>query len=104
MAKNIDIKDVKEQVATYLLGFKKILQFIAAHAFAVILALVVIDIMFGAFLFYKNVVLRENEKPVIDSASFQFKEESYNKILNQWIAKDEGLEKFLEKSYKDPFR
>lgn len=104
MAKNIGVKDVKEQTAIYLLGFKKTLKFIAAHAFAVILALVVLDILFGVFLFYKNVVLRENEKPVIDSASFQFKEDSYNKILSQWTAKDEGLKEFLEKSYKDPFR
>ncbi len=103
MAKNIDIKEIQEKALAYALSLKNILRFIAANAFVAILLFVFVDILIGASLFYKYVATKEQEKPVINTADFQFKENVYNKILEQWSAKDKALEEFIEKNYKTLF-
>jgi len=86
-----------------LISTKKILWIVGMHAFATILVLVLIDVLFAGFLLYKNVLLAEQEKPGIDNTDFQFRDGAYQDILIQWQAREEQLDEFSEKDYTSPF-
>jgi uncharacterized membrane protein YukC len=103
MNNQIDFKKILEKSKTGLASSKKLLWAIGLHAFSAILIFIVLDIIFGGFLFYTYVYIAQKSNPEINTASFQFKDDSYQKILGQWQERDKKLDEFIEKNYSSPF-
>ncbi len=103
MAKEVDLKQFGEKAKSWFSGVRKILRAIGLHAFLTILIIVIIEVAAGAFLMYKYVIVALREEPEINNANFQFKDASYNKLLEEWNKKDKALEDFLKKDYTNPF-
>jgi len=82
---------------------KKIFWVLGAHAFLAILIIVLLELFFGGFLFYRYVFLAERKEPEIVNHSFQFKEDIYQEILDQQYQRDLKLQESLEKEYQSPF-
>lgn len=93
------ISDAKNSI----IGFKKILWLLGRHAFWAIIVLVVLEVAFGAFLFYNNAYLALQNKPEIDISNFKFKEHVYKSILNQWEIRQQQLDEFIQEDYISPF-
>ncbi len=103
MPARIDFKKIWTGMKTSLANAKKILWIIGRHAFAVILILILLDVLFGGFLFYKYVYSAENKNPDIDGNYFKFNDTAYQQVLTQWQSRDQKLQDFLQKNYPSPF-
>lgn len=95
------------QLLTYIIlrvaKAKKILWIIGEHAFLTILIIILLELILGGFLFYNYVFLAESKESEITNYSFQFKEDIYQKILQQWDERGWKLQKSSEKEYTSPF-
>lgn len=101
--KNIDFKQLLLRAEIILSDAKKILWFIGEHAFLAILFLILLDVIFGAFLFYKYLSLAETKTVRVNSAYFQFNDNTYQKVLKQQEIRSQKLEESLQKDYPSPF-
>jgi hypothetical protein len=99
----IDYKKISGIIKIILAGSRKILWGAGKHAFLSVLILILLDVILGVGLFYKYVYLAENKVEQIDKGSFQFRDEVYQKALNQWQARDEKLKNYLQINYPSPF-
>lgn len=84
-------------------GIKKFIWFITFNAFFVILILILLNFIFGIFLFYKYVYVPKQEKPSVNKSYFQFKDDIYQNVLKEWEARNQKIIEFSEKNYKSPF-
>lgn len=99
----INPKKILLEVESTISDAKKILWVIGRHAFLVILVLVLMDILYGGFLYYKYAYLSEKEDPKINSVNSKFNADTYQKIIDQWQERDQKLQQFLQKDYLSPF-
>lgn len=93
------VNDFKKTLA----GIKKIPLFLGIHAFLIILFLVLADLIFGAYLFYKYIYVAQNQAPEMISGQIIFDEENYQFILDQWKKREENFNKIGEDNIKNPF-
>jgi len=103
MQTKINFGKITKKTQQIALGIRKALWFMGEHAFAIVLVLIFLDIVFGGFLVYKYSILAETQKAKIDISSFQFKEGAYQAILGQWEKRDKNLGDSLKKNYPSPF-
>ena len=103
MNTKIDFKKILGQAKTGFASTRKLFWTIGLHAFSAVLILILLDVLFGGFIFYKYIFLAKNQKPEINTASFQFEDDPYQKVLNQWQERDTKLAEYLQKNYPSPF-
>jgi len=70
------------------LKIKKIFWIFALHAFWLILLFILIDLLFGSFIFYKYVFLAESEEGTITEKITKFNEKAYQNILKELQSRD----------------
>jgi len=81
--------------------FKKIPWLIARNAFGAILLFIFVDIIMGAFIFYKYAIILDNKSFKATGQSFIFKKDYYEKVLNQREQNKKYLESFLQSSQQE---
>jgi hypothetical protein len=94
--KIIKLKDIKS-----FLG--KIPITLGKNAFLVFLALFLLSLAFGAFIFYRHHAIIEQETLEAGEKQLQFKTELYNTILETWQKREERFKKTDSKIYPNPF-
>jgi hypothetical protein len=103
MKKEKIIQSIVNDFKKILVGIKKIPWFLGAHAFLIILLLILVDMAFGAYLFYKYIYIIENQAPEMISGQVIFDEKNYQFILEQWKKREENFNKIEEENIKNPF-
>jgi hypothetical protein len=83
---------------------KNIPWFLGTHAFSVVLVLVLLSILLGAFLFYEYVSLAEITFPETYAVASKFQEKSYQAVLNEWQKRDNIFLNPIEENLADPFQ
>lgn len=76
---------------------------VGRRAFLVILVIILLDIIYGGFLSYKYSIMAKGVGSSIDTVSLQFRKENYQKILDNWDARNKKIQEFLTQDYTDPF-
>jgi hypothetical protein len=100
---NFRVKKSWKKVVATLPKFREILWGFGMHAFEAVLLIILIEIFFGVFLYYKDSVLIENRLSEISESSFHLDNDSYNKILSEWQVREKELQEFMQKDYTSPF-
>jgi hypothetical protein len=79
------------------------LRALALDALLFVFLIVLIEVLFGEFLFYEYGFLAENQEPKASESSFQFKENIYKDIIIKWQERDKKIQDFSQKNYPNPF-
>ncbi len=85
-------------------NIKKIPWILGQYAFLFILIFILLDILFGGFLFYHYVFSVKNAEPQITSVPAKFKNDVYQSVLNSWQNREESLNSASAINYADPFK
>jgi len=93
----IDIKKIKKVL-------KKAPEILAEKALLFFLLLFLLDLIFGAFVFYKYDFLTKRKKPEVFEKPLKFQENLFERILEILKEKEKRHEETEIKSYPDPFR
>ena len=72
--------------------FGKLPRILGERAFLTFLGLLIIFLIFGAFLFYKYIFLVEKIQPEISEKPFQFNENLFQEILQKFENRQEKFE------------
>lgn len=102
-ASNLFFSNPRNLFTAFLKKIKKILWDLGKNAFLVVLILVLVNISFGEFLFYKYVFLtniKELETPLVAT---KFKEDTYQLVLQKIQAREDIFNNSLQEDYSDPF-
>lgn len=83
--------------------FGKLPRILGEKAFLTFLGLLVVFLVFGAFLFYKYIFLVEKAQPEVIEGSLQFNERLFQKILEKSRDKQEKFKETETKKYPDAF-
>ncbi|OGZ70587.1 MAG: hypothetical protein A3F47_01440 [Candidatus Staskawiczbacteria bacterium RIFCSPHIGHO2_12_FULL_38_11] len=83
---------------------KKIPWILGRYAFLFILIFILLDLLFGGFLFYRYLFLVKNKEPQITSIQAKFKEETYQSVLSSWQAREESFNNSSGLNYQNPFK
>jgi len=83
---------------------RKAVWVLAEKAFLTFLSLFFLALIFGAFLFYKNVILAKKIRPEALERPLQFNEGLLRKILSEQENRKVKFEETEKKQYPDPFR
>ena len=83
-----------------LLNFSRML---VEHLFLTSLVVIFISLILGATVFYKYYMLSQNTEPELGTGITKFKENTYQKILEEWQSGGERFEAAKTKAYPDPF-
>jgi hypothetical protein len=84
--------------------FWKILWALAKRAFLTFLALFILDLIIGGFIFYKNVFLIKQEQPGVGESPLQLKEKTLDEVLGEWEIRQKKFEEVNSKQYPNPFQ
>ncbi|MDP2967333.1 MAG: hypothetical protein Q8N87_02900 [bacterium] len=84
--------------------FKKLPRILGEKAFLTFLFLLFISLILGGIIFYKYSILAEKAEPRIIEKPLQFKEKVYQKVLDEWEAREKRFKETELKEYPDPFR
>ncbi len=82
---------------------KKIARVLAENSFITLLALFIIALGIGALLFYKYIILVQKTQPQITEKPIQFKEKTYESILQIWGEREQKFQATQDKKYPNPF-
>ena len=66
--------------------------------------LLILALIFGGLIFYQYSFLVEKKEPRIIERPIQFKEELYQKILEEWEIRQKNFDEAEQKEYRDLFR
>lgn len=97
MIKKINLKRIK-------LFFKRLPEILAEKPFFTFFALIVLVLVFGAFIFYQFSLLFERRLAPFEEEPLGFKEELCQKFLETLDEKERRFEETELKSYLDLFR
>jgi hypothetical protein len=84
--------------------FKKIFWKIGENPLPTFFILLVLALIFGGLIFYQYSFLAEKKEPQITERKIQFKEEIYQKILNEWEERQKKFDQAEQKEYRDLFQ
>ncbi len=76
---------------------------LGVHAFWVVLALVLLDIVIGVFFFYNYIFLAEFSKPAGSAVPVKFQEKTYKEVQSQWASREIIFYGDSVDEYSDPF-
>lgn len=97
MARKIKINKIKDVL-------DKIPWLIAEHAFLASLLLFLITLAMGGFLFYKYIILLEQELQSEQAdETFLLREDIYQQVLERWQKDEEKFQQADSKQYPNPF-
>jgi hypothetical protein len=82
---------------------KKIPEILAAHAFLVVLVLILLDLVIGVFIFYQNDIVAKQGPSENTEVSTDFKYANYQKVLGVWQNNEQTLEESATVPYTNPF-
>ena len=85
------------------LSLKKIARVLAENSFVTFLGLFIIALGIGALLFYKYIILVQKTQPQITENPIQFKEKTYEGILQIWEEREKEFQATQSKQYPNPF-
>jgi hypothetical protein len=95
----------KRKIKKFSKFFKKLPETLARNAFSTFLGLLLIALIFGAFIFYQYSILTETaieigeeEKPL------KFEKKTYQTILEEWQTRNERFLEAETKEYPNPFK
>ena len=74
------------------------------HAFLTFLGFLFLAFIIGGIIFQKYSISAEKEMPGVGEKPLQFKENTYQKVLEIWQKKEKKFEEADFKQYPDPFR
>ncbi len=94
--KQIKLKKIKDFL-------NKIPRTLGERAFLTFFGFLLIALIAGCLIFYKYSVLAEKETPEISGAHLQFKETTFQKVLEVWQEKEKRFKAADTKEYPDPF-
>jgi len=98
------IKLKKIQLKKFEVFLKKLPRILAERVFLTFLGLLILSLIFGAFLFYKYNFLIKKIEPQITERPLKFKEKTYEDVLKAWQEREERFNKAEFKEYPNPFR
>lgn len=99
----IDFKKILEKTKKGFAGAKRILWVIGKHAFITVLVLILLDVILGGLVFYKYMYLAQKKEIGVNNIPFQFKENVYQKVLDQWKERDQKFQEYIQEDYTSPF-
>ncbi|MCX6720501.1 MAG: hypothetical protein NTW11_01730 [Candidatus Staskawiczbacteria bacterium] len=67
---------------------QKVIWFFGLHAFSFILLLILIDLIFGFFVFYNYVYLAEKQEPKVTGTVIKFDTKAYQNVLTELQARE----------------
>lgn len=76
---------------------------LAERSFLTFLGLLLVALIFGAFIFYQYSILAEAVAEVSEEEIFQFDRSTYQKILDEWTKRNEKFLEINSKTYPNPF-
>lgn len=82
---------------------KKIPWFLGQNAFWIIILLILIESAAGEALFYKYALSIEKNEPKIINYNIKFKNNVYQKVLEEWQKKSQKFEQYQVEQYSNPF-
>jgi len=83
---------------------KKLPKTLGERAFLTFLGLLLVALIAGFLIFYKYSILAGKETPEISEKPLQFKEVSFQKVLEVWQEKEKRFEAAETKEHLDPFQ
>ena len=93
----------KKLLDPFLKNVNKSLWILGKNAFLFTIIFILLDIVFGEFLFYNYVVLVKMKESEIISPPAKFKEQVYQSVLGEWQAREENFKGVSPKNLQDPF-
>ncbi len=84
--------------------FKKFFWLLGRHIFSVIILMVFLELLFGAFLVYKYTVMAESQDHGGKMEDFKFDEGSYQNLLLKLQEREARFDEILEEKYANPFK
>ena len=100
----IMIKLKKIQLKKFEVFLKKLPRILAERVFLTFLGLLILSLIFGAFLFYKYNFLIKKIEPQITERPLKFKEKTYEDVLKSWQEREERFKEAEFKEYPNPFK
>ncbi len=82
----------KTTLISILKNFKRIPWILGKYAFFVVLLLIVLDLIFGVWVFYNYVFLIKETRPQITESPSMFQKGAYQQILENWQLRDQKLQ------------
>jgi len=84
--------------------FKKFFWKIGRNPLPTFFILILLAVILGVAIFYQYSFLAEKKEPQIIEKPLQFKEDLYQKILEEWQIRQEKFDKADSKEYRDLFK
>jgi hypothetical protein len=82
---------------------KQILWVLGNRAFWIIIIILLLELLFGALLFYKYVFLPTQQNAETISSSSEFKENFYQDIILSWEKREQNLQNYSKNEHANPF-
>lgn len=101
MKKIINLKEPKSIINKEKI--KKFFYFLGIHVFSIILIFIFIDLLIGGWLFYKYVILANQQELDAQVDSFKFDENAYQNVLIELEERDKIFNDSSPKNYANPF-
>ena len=83
---------------------KKLPRILAERAFFTFLGSLVVALVLGALAFYQSGILTKDKITFSEDQTLQFKEKTYQIILDEWQLRDLKSLEAESKTYPDPFK
>ena len=83
---------------------KKLPRNLGENSFSTLLGFILLSLILGTFVFYQYSILAERKTPEVIEKPLQFKEKTYQTILNEWQKRTERFSGADLKEYPDPFK
>ncbi|MCX6723260.1 MAG: hypothetical protein NT094_04345 [Candidatus Staskawiczbacteria bacterium] len=80
---------------------EKIIWALGLHAFLLILFLIIVDVVLGGFIFYKNVFLAEKEIPNTTQNIIKFNEKKYQDVSEKLNTTEQSIKEPLATDQSD---
>ena len=84
-------------------SIKKMLWALGRDAFLFILIFVLLDMVFGEFLFYNYVFLTKIKEPEVALNLTKFQANTYQSVVKEWQYREDAFSSSSEENYLSPF-
>ena len=92
----LNTKKIKKRVVNFLM-------LLAEKAFLTFFVLLIISLLFAGWIFYQYGFRVSNQESKANQTPVQFKEKTFNSVLDAWNAKEKKFGEAGTLEYSDPF-
>ena len=97
-------KLLKSKLKTFIKFLKNLPEILARNSFLTFLALLLISLILGVFIFYQYGILAKTSSGISQERKpLEFKTKTYQAILEEWQERNRRLSGIDIKEYPDPF-